>query len=813
MTNPQHSAFIPSPWWEEFPDFLREETERFAKAFTPPFTLYNDPRQGDAEGVPDYAKGRFVWRGSVSVRVHHARERRPQVHAFTLDFVYPEAYPYLRVKVISVEPAFRHARHQHPVDGSLCYMRENPNDWHPGVTNVQVLSRVKNWLLGHVTGWELAHHVDVAELPIYFHYDRQDSLNLFLFENCYVVSPGVGRMHLWIERKSRWDDKLVRGVVVGTENTRTREQLPLPTDREFPLDYFLNDPANAKRAQGVWFDLPKEPSPFHSARELVEIVSQAGHFPTSGEVTGFIKTNIEWDRYREGVYIGIRYPVREGARQWAVFRLSLPDAKPLPGAGISKKDRKRLKRTAQFEQAELRMVPTHPVRHIDLFRRVGAVDEVERLRARRVGAAGLGALGGPAVVLLAKAGVGGFELDDDDRLVVGNVTRHPSDLRDVPMPKCINLRAKIKAINPFATVAIGAKLTSASEVAGVLEKVDVLVVAIADEAIELLINAVAVKLRRTVFYARAMQQMRIGRVIRVTPGETACLVCLKQYREKPGVRRDANGSSWIDVPALVGGEVYDDGCGFVAVPGAAVDTEATANLLARNTVDWLLGRSGEVNHWVLVNRPATGTDDPRLTTALACHRQTFLPLEECRVCGAGRTEEIRRAQVRAEERRLAAEWHRVVLERAAYEMIAKESAQCGRLETGGVLLGRVDAETGVLVIRHATGPGPNAVHQEHDFLRDVQYCQSEIDRMHSESGGAIDYVGEWHRHREKELRLSSTDRGSLLGIAGSPSYHVARPVMLICAMEDFLEPDRHTIRAWTVGIASDKVEAVQVEMA
>lgn len=107
----------------------------------------------------------------------------------------------------------------------------------------------------------------------------------------------------------------------------------------------------------------------------------------------------------------------------------------------------------------------------------------------------------------------------------------------------------------------------------------------------------------------------------------------------------------------------------------------------------------------------------------------------------------------------------------------------------------------------------NAVHQEHDFLRDVRYCQSEIDRMHSESGGAIDYVGEWHRHREKEPRLSSIDRDSLLGIAGSPSYHVARPITLICAMHDFLRSDRHTIRAWTVGMTSDKVEAVQVEIA
>jgi integrative and conjugative element protein (TIGR02256 family) len=546
---------------------------------------------------------------------------------------------------------------------------------------------------------------------------------------------------------------------------------------------------------------------------LIDLLSQSGQFSSKEEVTAFIKSQINWERYRDGVYIGIRYPVRQGGRQWAVFRLDLGGVKALaPARGITKKERKRLKRAAQFEQASLRLVPTHPVRHVDLFRRVGGVYPVEELRKKRVAIVGLGALGAPAALLLAKAGVGRFHLCDDDRLLVGNVTRHPSDLRDVPMPKCVSIFEKIKAINPFADVTRGGNITSADRAAAALRDADVAVVAIADESTELLIDSVALKLSKTTFYARAMQQMKVGRIIRVTPGEAACLVCLRRYREAPTTHRDMNGSSWIDVPSVEGGEVYDEGCGFAAFPGAAVDTEATANVLARTAVEWLLGRSVEANHWVLVNQPASDTDDPRLTSAPSCHRQTFLPMEECAACGGRGKEAVRLEKARADERRLAAEWRRVVLARDVYETIVREAAQCGRLETGGVLLGRADARERTLIITHATGPGPDAVHQEHHFLRDASYCQAEIDRVYAESGGSIDYVGEWHKHREAEPRLSETDRSSLVAIAASPSYQVQRPIMLICGMPDFLVPQAHKVSAWTVVGGLRGVETVPLRI-
>lgn len=98
------------------------------------------------------------------------------------------------------------------------------------------------------------------------------------------------------------------------------------------------------------------------------------------------------------------------------------------------------------------------------------------------------------------------------------------------------------------------------------------------------------------------------------------------------------------------------------------------------------------------------------------------------------------------------------------------------METGGILLGRIESEA-LIRVTHASGPGPNAVHAPSYFLRDTAYC-ADVLQEHYERFGA-DYVGEWHSHAERLKRLSPGDLMTVSGIMNDPDYDFAVFAMLL----------------------------------
>jgi len=100
-------------------------------------------------------------------------------------------------------------------------------------------------------------------------------------------------------------------------------------------------------------------------------------------------------------------------------------------------------------------------------------------------------------------------------------------------------------------------------------------------------------------------------------------------------------------------------------------------------------------------------------------------------------------------------------------------------ETGGVLLGYQDETKFDVVVRAATGPGPNAIHERSTFVPDHDYHRNEVARIYSASDRQWSYVGDWHTHPEQPAAMSTTDRRTLRRIARSERARVARPIMLI----------------------------------
>ena len=76
------------------------------------------------------------------------------------------------------------------------------------------------------------------------------------------------------------------------------------------------------------------------------------------------------------------------------------------------------------------------------------------------------------------------------------------------------------------------------------------------------------------------------------------------------------------------------------------------------------------------------------------------------------------------------------------------------------------------------GPGPRALRTRNRFQRDAEYAQAEVDRLHQESGGRDDYVGEWHSHPQS-VPASVVDRSSMEWIGTNERYQRDEPVLVI----------------------------------
>jgi integrative and conjugative element protein (TIGR02256 family) len=137
---------------------------------------------------------------------------------------------------------------------------------------------------------------------------------------------------------------------------------------------------------------------------------------------------------------------------------------------------------------------------------------------------------------------------------------------------------------------------------------------------------------------------------------------------------------------------------------------------------------------------------------------------------------------------------RLLIHSSVLEFIETESAKALRTETGGVLAGFGDATAGEVHVTHASRPGPRARRTMFSFARDTEYCQEFLDSVARQSGGAIDYLGEWHKHHEHVPRPSGQDVTTSAKIALSSDYHVSECLLLIVG-----ESNRRTsLRAFVV---------------
>jgi molybdopterin/thiamine biosynthesis adenylyltransferase len=354
---------------------------------------------------------------------------------------------------------------------------------------------------------------------------------------------------------------------------------------------------------GRWYRLGEEPPPVQSTAELAQLL--AGH-----------EHHVDLSKRPQPTrhLVGLVFPEATlGEERFLVLDLGVRSKKVQPQVG---------------KGWPLRSPRTYLVSQEELFRRLQGVRDTAQLRDKRIVCFGLGAIGSPLALALAREGVGDFMLCDPDTLRPGNIIRHALDLSSVGQYKAEAVESALARINPVvATDSETESLTNPDMIAARLRNADLAVLAIGDDPLEEFIAEVLATSEHPapLVLVRTLHAGSAFRIALVRPGLDACLRCLVDYQTE-------QHPDWISVPRSELADVYDAGCAAPARPGAGLTGQQAASFAAARALEVLEGRAGESNHWLWVERPIPDAD-ARLQTPMRLHQAQFKPRHGCPVCG------------------------------------------------------------------------------------------------------------------------------------------------------------------------------------
>lgn len=662
-------------------------------------------------------------------------------------------------------------RHQMP-SGSLCLFQYESRTPEGGeaISVVDVLKRAEAWFLGHTTGrWPP--DSKEAELEPHFPRTRRGIILSKTFYSERLNGQGeffaVVDIHRVYVGRSQEEPPLI--ATAATVSAIVDEVIDARNDLVGIFPWIANDAWDPKaflaiqeqqrqqknrieygdvfRVNGWWWELSTEPKVFRNGKALLEVLSTIA---PDGDAWAMVRRCLGTDlTVKKQQHIGLCFPGRSGQREWLFLQVST-GASDVNGAMTIYSDEQKKSR---FEDANVRCIPVYGITPADIQKRNETV-VAPIIAAKKVAFVGVGALGSKVAEMLAQAGVNNFHLCDGDILKVGNVARHVGGLRDCGAPKTEVVANRIFDVNPYADISSLDGMASPSHpgLKDLLTGVDLVVSTIADEGTESGFNDLAIELGVPVIYGRAMRRGQMGRVFLVRPRLDACKTCL-------GMISRSQPTDWVTVIERPEDVLLHE-CGRPVIAGSAIDLAFVAGLIARMALDYLESVPPTSNHLVWTLR-ATEEFGQRLNSPFSVAQSHFEPQLACPSCGAAK---IREAS----------------LPDAVREFIYSEVTSSPIVETGGILIGRRDGTTAVIV--RATGPGPKAVRTATRFERDVDFVQQQLDIESSKDPSNV-YIGEWHSHLVPTPVPSGRDVLSLTGIAQSSNYATDCPVMLICGFD------------------------------
>ena len=209
------------------------------------------------------------------------------------------------------------------------------------------------------------------------------------------------------------------------------------------------------------------------------------------------------------------------------------------------------------------------------------------LAGMRVGVVGLGSLGSKVAVSLARAGVGRFDLIDDDLLHPGNLERYEGDWRDVGLHKADIAKRRVALVSAHVRatawrVSIGAQVstTEAANVNGALSECELIVDATANPRVFNHLTAIAMSANASLVWGGVYAGGIGGFIARSRPGKDADPLVVRQALNDFYQTVD----SVPPVPFVDGYDAYGDAAALIASDPAVSAVAAHLSSFAVDSV-------------------------------------------------------------------------------------------------------------------------------------------------------------------------------------------------------------------------------------
>ncbi len=530
------------PWWEVFEGRLESELRAFDELALER-ELVCGPNDGEI-----HVRCRFASRtGDVELYV-----------------VYPDSFPFLRPLVLA--PELRLGHHQNPFGKNLCLLDRDTRRWHP--KSDSAASHIRDQLdklfiaVGGSAEERAAVETPQAE-PLSAFIPNTPRSIVFVPDAALQIEAGEGRGELRLALQQLAPNSPLRALLTEV-STRPRKG---PKRRLARADEEARRLAQGPELVGRW----------------LRIDLAAENAPTDASADGFLalarEADPEWwaPQYQSfaGALIailGLVYREEVAGRKredtW-LFVVRVRRQVPLKGA----------------TETQSYLVKGQRLSRRDL---VARIPELAKLAEKTVAIVGLGALGAPLALELARAQVGSLRLLDWDEVETGNSVRWPLGLSVAGYLKTDAL-ASFASINyPLTTVGveahqIGVPAAGARRerkiLSDLLRGADLLVGVTAEYGIDHLLTHLGAEAALPQLYAWGTPGYWGGGVARVVPGETGCWYCLKLWQ---------SGGDIQSPPFDPREPVQPRGCASPTATGASFDLLPIVAQAARLAVQTLL---------------------------------------------------------------------------------------------------------------------------------------------------------------------------------------------------------------------------------
>jgi hypothetical protein len=481
-------AVLP-PWWEEFPGRLERELAAF--------------RELNLEFVVDEAeraRGRIVLAGKY--RLASGKE-------IPLKVVYPDTYPRTRFVAYATDRADRVSAHQNPVEGNLCLLPRGSIHWDPAMLAARVLAdRIE---LIYAPGGVPRELEDAQGEPVTSYLPCVPYAGVVVDEACFEVPADAshGRLRLVVDgedwlRASPTDASAPIGKALVIEvRDSTGTALAVADDA-------VRAAFTGAGIAGVWERIDPAPDARHVEDVLERLRSLISRTPAK-----------VWTTRGDHRFLFAGVLLREQGRRgrtnpaWA-FHLARQRARGGP----------------------IELMPLRALRY-GRDARGERIPELAPLRKATVSVIGLGSLGAPLTMTLARSGVASLRLADFDQVEPAGGVRWLSDLEGAGADKTAALQALLLRSYPLTKVEAfdlavgraslaGRQPSESSVLEAWAEGASLLVDATAEDDVSRVVSAYGDRLGIPQLYLWSLDGFG-GVVVRVVPGKTGCFHCAQLH--------------------------------------------------------------------------------------------------------------------------------------------------------------------------------------------------------------------------------------------------------------------------------------------